>query len=73
MEKDFVVKGYLYENINDNAQNFYKKIGSALTRSTPLAGNALKTFIDLVGDVVIAAKNNIMPKRKKLYPLSSGG
>ena len=58
MEKDFVVKGYLYENINDKAQNFYKKIGSALTRSTPLAGNALKTFIDLVGDVVIAAKNN---------------
>jgi hypothetical protein len=58
MEKDFVVKGYLYENINDNAQNFYKKIGSALTRSSPLAGKALKTFIDLVGDVVIAAKNN---------------
>lgn len=57
VEKDFDVKGYFYEDLNDNAMKFYKRIATALTSGKPLAGQALKVVIDLVGDVVIAAKN----------------
>jgi hypothetical protein len=57
VDREFDVRGYLYEDINDNAVRFYKTLTGALTSSQPLAGKALKTFIDLAGDVVIAAKN----------------
>lgn len=57
VEKDFQVNGYLYEDINDQAQHFYKLIGMAITAGKPLVGKALDTLIDLAGDVVTAAKN----------------
>lgn len=57
VEKEFRVKGYFYEDINDEAQRFYQGIGTALTAGSPLAGQALDTIVDLVGDVVTAAKN----------------
>lgn len=57
VEKEFQVKGYLYEDLNDKAQRFYKLIASAITTGKPLVGKALDTLIDLVGDVVIAADN----------------
>jgi len=57
IEKDFLVKGYLYEDINDNAQQLYQGIAKAITSGKPLVGKAIETVIDLVGDVVTAAKN----------------
>lgn len=57
LNKDFLVKGYFYEDINDNAVRLYKRIATALTSGQPLAGKALQTVIDLVGDVVTAANN----------------
>lgn len=57
VEKEFDVKGYLYENINDEAQDFYKLIGTAISAGKPLIGKALDKLIDLAGDVVTAAKN----------------
>ena len=55
--KEFEVRGYVYEDINDKAQEFYQLIGTAITSGKFIAGKALKTVIDLVGDVVIAAEN----------------
>ena len=57
IDKEFDVRGFFYEDINDKAQEFYQLIGKALTAGQPLAGKALETVIDLVGDVVTAAKN----------------
>ncbi len=57
IEKDFEVRGYLYENINDEAQELYQQIGKAITAGQPLVGRALQSVIDLAGDVIIAAKN----------------
>ena len=57
IERDFEVKGYIYENINDDAQRLYQQIGMAITAGQPLVGQALDLVIDLVGDVIIAAKN----------------
>ncbi len=57
IEKEFLVKGYLYEDINDNAQQLYQGIAKAITSGKPLVGKAFETVIDLVGDVVTAAKN----------------
>ena len=57
IEKEFLVKGYLYENINDDAQKLHRGIAKAITSGNPLAGKALDTVIDLVGDVITAAKN----------------
>jgi hypothetical protein len=51
---DCEVSGYFYEDINDNAQEFYKKLAGAIYRGKPLAGAALKTVIDYAGDVTIA-------------------
>lgn len=57
LEKDFEVRGYVYEDINDEAQELHQAIGRAITLGNPLKHKALKTVIDLVGDVVTAAKN----------------
>lgn len=57
VERDFRVKGYFYENINNDAQKLYRTVARALTAGKPLAGKALDTLIDLVGDVVAAARN----------------
>ena len=57
VEKDFLVKGYLYEDINDDAQKLYQLIGKALTSGKPLVGKALATVIDGAGDVITAAKD----------------
>lgn len=57
VEKEFDVRGYVYEDINDQAQSFYQTLGKALTAGRPLMGKALKSVIDLAGDVVTAAKN----------------
>ncbi len=56
IDKEFDVRGYHYENINNDAQEFYRRIARAITASKPLAKRALKVVIDLVGDVVTAAK-----------------
>lgn len=45
------------EDINDDAQKFYKGISNAIASGNPLVGNALESVIDLAGDVVTAAKN----------------
>lgn len=55
--KEFEVRGYFYEDLNDKAISFYKTIGKAITTGNPLVGAALNRVTDLVGDVVIAAKN----------------
>lgn len=57
VEREFLVKGYFYEDINDDAQQFYKYLSRALTGGNPLTGKALNTVIDLAGDVVTAARN----------------
>ena len=63
VEKEFLVKGYFYEDINDDAQTFYKRIAGAITAGKPLRGKALKTVIDLAGDVVTAASNTSTAKK----------
>jgi hypothetical protein len=55
LDRDFDVRQYLYEDINDDAQRFYKLIAKGVLSGQPLAGRALSTVIDLVGDVVTAA------------------
>ncbi|GEM_PF-1029413 len=62
IEKEFQSEGYLYEDINDDAQEFYKRIGKAITSGNPLVGKALETVVDLVGDVVTTAKNTSTAK-----------
>lgn len=57
IDKQFEVRGFFYEDINDRAQRFYQLIGKALTAGRPLEGKILETVIDLVGDVVTAAGN----------------
>jgi hypothetical protein len=57
VEKEFQVNGYVYENINDNSQKFYKLIADALSAGNPLVATALDKAIDLIGDVVTAAEN----------------
>ncbi len=55
LQRDFDVTQYLYEDINDKSQQLYKLIAKAILNGVPLAGTALATVIDLVGDVVTAA------------------
>lgn len=57
IQREFNVTGCFYENINDKAQSFYKHIANAIFKGNPLAGKALKTVVDLAGDVVTASKN----------------
>ena len=57
LERQFEVFGFFYEDINDEAQRFYSKLASAISSGNPLAGQALKAVIDIVGDVVTAARN----------------
>lgn len=57
LERQFEVSGFFYEDINDEAQRFYSKIASAISSGNPLVGRALKAVIDIVGDVVTAARN----------------
>ena len=63
IDKEFAVRGFFYEDINDKAQKFYQLIGKALTAGRPLEGKILSTVIDLVGDVVTAAKNTSTAKK----------
>jgi hypothetical protein len=63
LERQFEVLGFFYEDINDQAQKFYKKIASAVSSGIPLAGPALKAVIDIAGDVVTAAKNTSTAKK----------
>lgn len=69
LEKQFLVDSYLYEDINDDAQKFYTYLASALSAGKPLTGKALKTVIDLAGDVVTAASNTSTARkiRAKLH------
>ena len=55
LARDFEVEAYLYEDVNDEAQQFYQVVGSALTSGNPVARAALGSVIDIVGDVVSAA------------------
>ncbi|GGX89225.1 hypothetical protein GCM10007160_15730 [Litchfieldella qijiaojingensis] len=57
IDRDFVVRSYLYENINDRAQAFHQALARAVTSGKPLAGRSLELVIDAVGDVVTAATN----------------
>lgn len=57
IDKEFEVRGYIYEDINDAAQRLYQQIGMAITAGRPLVREALQTVIDLAGDVIIAARN----------------
>ena len=63
LQRDYEVSGFFYEDINDAAQKFYRTIASAITRGNPLAGRALKSVIDIVGDVVTAAKATSTAKK----------
>ena len=58
IDKQFTVKGFFYEDINDASQRFYQAIAAAITAGHPLEGVILKNVIDLVGDVVTAAIDN---------------
>ncbi len=55
LEREFGVSSYVYEDVNDDAVRFYELLAQAILSGQPLAGAALGTAIDLVGDVVIAA------------------
>ena len=57
LTREFEVSQYLYEGINDKAQAFYKTLAKIVLSGVPLAGTALSTTIDLVGDVVTAAED----------------
>ena len=63
LEREFEVFGFFYEDINDQAQKFYKAIASAVSSSIPLAGSALKAVIDIAGDVVTASKGTSTAKK----------
>ena len=63
LDRQFEARGFLYEDINDTAQGFYKKIASAISSGNPLAGQALKAVVDIVGDVVTAARNTSTAKK----------
>lgn len=55
LNREFEVPDFFYEDINDNAQKFYKLIAGAIADGNPLVKQGLKMAIDLVGDVVTAA------------------
>jgi len=63
IDRNFEVAGFFYEDINDEAQKYYQLLASAITKGNPLVGKGLKTFIDLSGDVVTAAKNTSTAKK----------
>jgi hypothetical protein len=62
LERQYEVFGFFYEDINDEAQKFYSKIASAISSGNPLVGIALKAVIDIVGDVVTAARSTSTAK-----------
>ena len=57
IDRNYTVSGFFYEDINDEAQKFYSRVAAAITAGRPLARRALKSIIDLSGDVVTAARN----------------
>lgn len=57
IDRDLLVKDYLYEDMNDDAQAIYQLIGKAITSGNPIARNILEGAIDVVGDVITAANN----------------
>jgi hypothetical protein len=63
LEHEFEVIGFFYEDINDQAQKFYKAIALAISSGIPLAGSAFKAVIDIAGDVVTASKNTSTAKK----------
>jgi hypothetical protein len=63
LDRNFDVPGFFYEDINDDAQKYYKALASAITRGKPLVGKGLKSIIDVSGDVVTAAKNTSTAKK----------
>lgn len=56
LERPFTVSQYVYEDINDNSLRLFDLIARAVLRNKPIAGRALREFIDLAGDVLIAVK-----------------
>jgi hypothetical protein len=56
-QTDYKVSGFLYENINDEAQTFYQYFIKAISGGNPLVGKALDIVVDTVGDVVTAAND----------------
>jgi hypothetical protein len=57
LDRDYEVLGYYYEDINDDAQKFYRILGKAISQGQPLVGTALKFVVDIAGDVVTASAN----------------
>jgi hypothetical protein len=57
VDLDFLVKDYLYEDMNDDAQSVYQLIARAITSGNAIAREALEAAIDLIGDVIIAARD----------------
>jgi hypothetical protein len=53
---DFITQMYRYENINDRAQNKFKRL-VRLIAGTPVNRKIASSVIDLVGDVVISLSN----------------
>ncbi len=58
--EDYAVRQYVYEQKNDEhpTVRLAQLIARAISRGRPLAGRALKEAIDLVGDVVINARDS---------------
>ena len=63
LDRSFDVPEFFYENINDDAQKYYKMLASAITKGKALTGKTLKSVIDISGDVVTAAKNTSTAKK----------
>ena len=57
VERPFETRQYVYEDLNNDAQEVAQMVSGAILRSRPIARKALERAIDLVGDVVIAAAN----------------
>jgi len=68
LQRDYETVGFYYEDINDEAQKYFKAITKGLSVGSPLTGTALKMVVELAGDVVTAAANTSTAKkiRRKL-------
>lgn len=56
LQKDYYVRLFPYEDINNQAQDVFQKVAGAITTGNPLASNVVDLVIDIVGDVVTAAR-----------------
>jgi hypothetical protein len=65
IERDYKTLRFYYEDINDAAQRYHQFIAKAISLGKPLVGKALKSVIDLAGDVVTASAMPIPAPRKR--------